>query len=175
MRLTTSCCATSSSRSFLGSTYHSTPLLFLAFARLRRLMKSLLSPRILIPRNVYTQPSPTRHAFATVAATVRPPLRPVTLIHTPCDRHHNSTLASSHADVEAGIFLPPSSQGNVVLYIFLSTVTHSILVPSRGQSTPMQEYQKLVQAGALRSDDHQTRIIQKLQTLHDALAVYDPP
>lgn len=38
----------------------------------------------------------------------------------------------------------------------------------------MQEYQKLVHAGALRSDDHQTRIIQKLQALHDALAVYDP-
>jgi protein AFG1 len=39
----------------------------------------------------------------------------------------------------------------------------------------MQEYHKLVQAGALRSDDHQTRIIQKLQSLHDAIAVYDPP
>ncbi|KAI9434449.1 AFG1-like ATPase [Lactarius indigo] len=39
----------------------------------------------------------------------------------------------------------------------------------------MQEYQKLVQVGALRSDDHQTRIIQKLQSLHDALAVYDSP
>jgi protein AFG1 len=39
----------------------------------------------------------------------------------------------------------------------------------------MQEYQKLVEAGALRSDDYQTRIIQKLQGLHDALAVYDPP
>ncbi|KAI0252070.1 ATPase [Lactifluus subvellereus] len=39
----------------------------------------------------------------------------------------------------------------------------------------MQEYQKLVEAGALRPDDHQTRIIQKLQGLHDALAVYDPP
>lgn len=39
----------------------------------------------------------------------------------------------------------------------------------------MQEYKKLVQAGALRLDDHQTRIIQKLQALHDALAVYDPP
>lgn len=39
----------------------------------------------------------------------------------------------------------------------------------------MQEYHKLVQVGALRSDDYQTRIIQKLQTLHDALAVYEPP
>ncbi|KAH9967032.1 AFG1-like ATPase [Lactifluus volemus] len=39
----------------------------------------------------------------------------------------------------------------------------------------MQEYRKLVEAGRLRSDDHQTRIIQKLQTLHDALAVYAPP
>ena len=47
--------------------------------------------------------------------------------------------------------------------------------PSGGQSTPMQEYEKLVKAGTLRSDDYQTQIIQKLQALHDALVVYDPP
>ncbi|KAH9036043.1 AFG1-like ATPase [Lactarius deliciosus] len=113
------------------------------------------SPRILIPRNIYTRPSLARHAFAT--ASVRPPLNPIPIIRTPCDRHHNSTLASSHADVDPAVFLPAHR------------------VPPRTQSTPMQEYQKLVQVGALTSDDHQTRIIQKLQSLHDALAVYDPP
>jgi len=39
----------------------------------------------------------------------------------------------------------------------------------------MKEYEKLVKAGTLRSDDYQTQIIQKLQALHDALVVYDPP
>jgi predicted ATPase len=43
------------------------------------------------------------------------------------------------------------------------------------QSTPMLEYEKLVDAGTLTSDDYQTQIIQKLQALHDALAIYDPP
>ncbi|KAF9006620.1 AFG1-like ATPase-domain-containing protein [Cyathus striatus] len=36
-------------------------------------------------------------------------------------------------------------------------------------------YTQLIEAGALRGDDHQTRIIQKLQTLHDNLLNYSPP
>ncbi len=39
----------------------------------------------------------------------------------------------------------------------------------------MHEYDKLVKAGKLTSDDYQTQIIQKLQALHDALNLYDPP
>jgi len=39
----------------------------------------------------------------------------------------------------------------------------------------MQEYEKLVATGTITPDDYQTQIIRKLQTLHDALAVYDPP
>ncbi|KAG6885600.1 hypothetical protein C0993_012347 [Termitomyces sp. T159_Od127] len=42
-------------------------------------------------------------------------------------------------------------------------------------TTPMGEYQKLIAAGALRGDEHQTRIIQKLQDLHDRLTGYSPP
>lgn len=42
-------------------------------------------------------------------------------------------------------------------------------------STPMEEYKKLIDKGALRADDHQTRIIQKLQDLHDQLRDYVPP
>ena len=90
-----------------GPTY--LPLLQLTL--LRRLMKSLHAPRILIPRNIYTQP---RHAFATaVVASVRPPLKPIPIIRTPCDRYYNSTLTSSHADVDSGIFLPPTNQGTL--------------------------------------------------------------
>lgn len=41
--------------------------------------------------------------------------------------------------------------------------------------TPLNRYKELIQTGVLRGDDHQTRIIQKLQDLHDRLANYDPP
>ena len=41
--------------------------------------------------------------------------------------------------------------------------------------TPLRQYQKLIDSGVLRGDDHQTRIIQKLQDLHDELLTYDPP
>lgn len=41
--------------------------------------------------------------------------------------------------------------------------------------TPLTEYQKLIDTGVLRGDDHQTRIIQKLQDLHDKLVDYNPP
>ena len=44
-----------------------------------------------------------------------------------------------------------------------------------GHLTPLQQYQKLIDSGVLRGDDHQTRIIQKLQDLHDELLNYDPP
>ncbi|KAJ6538495.1 AFG1-like ATPase-domain-containing protein [Mycena vulgaris] len=44
-----------------------------------------------------------------------------------------------------------------------------------GDNAPLTQYKKLVQTGALRGDDHQTRIIQKLQDLHDKLVGYDPP
>lgn len=41
--------------------------------------------------------------------------------------------------------------------------------------TPLDQYHRLVESGALRADDHQTRIIKRLQRLHDELATYDPP
>ncbi|TCD69225.1 hypothetical protein EIP91_008328 [Steccherinum ochraceum] len=49
--------------------------------------------------------------------------------------------------------------------------------PEQGSAilSPLQQYYKLVEAGTLRSDDHQTRIIGRLQRLHDDLASYDPP
>lgn len=51
---------------------------------------------------------------------------------------------------------------------YLTSVTSEYL-------TPLRQYQKLIDSGALRGDDHQTRIIQKLQDLHDELIRYVPP
>ncbi|KAA1473449.1 AFG1-like ATPase [Dentipellis sp. KUC8613] len=45
----------------------------------------------------------------------------------------------------------------------------------RSHSSPMQEYQKLVEKGTLRPDPHQTRIVQKLEDLHDVLRTYSKP
>ncbi|KAH9948425.1 AFG1-like ATPase [Amylocystis lapponica] len=39
----------------------------------------------------------------------------------------------------------------------------------------MQQYSKLLDTGTLRPDDHQTRIIEKLQRLHDEIIAYEPP
>lgn len=44
-----------------------------------------------------------------------------------------------------------------------------------GPVTPLSEYHKLIEAGILRDDAHQTRIIQKLQDLHNKLVDYNPP
>jgi peroxisome-assembly ATPase len=49
-----------------------------------------------------------------------------------------------------------------------------IFVPS-DPLTPLRQYQKLIESGVLRGDEYQTRIIQKLQELHDKLSKYDPP
>ncbi|KAF7290943.1 AFG1-like ATPase [Mycena chlorophos] len=40
---------------------------------------------------------------------------------------------------------------------------------------PLTQYRKLVRSGTLRGDDHQTRIIEKLQGLHDQLTHYTAP
>ncbi|TFK20359.1 AFG1 family mitochondrial ATPase [Coprinopsis marcescibilis] len=40
--------------------------------------------------------------------------------------------------------------------------------------TPLRQYEKLIDTGVLRGDDHQTRIIQKLQNLHTQLLDYEP-
>jgi len=41
--------------------------------------------------------------------------------------------------------------------------------------TPIEQYHKLLESGVLHGDDHQTRIIRKLQDLHDKLLHYTPP
>ena len=55
-----------------------------------------------------------------------------------------------------------------------SAVLQSIKDP-RPSTTPLEQYHRLLDSGALRGDDHQIRIIRKLQDLHDRLLHYSPP
>lgn len=42
-------------------------------------------------------------------------------------------------------------------------------------TSPLQKYHTMVETGALRPDDHQTKIIQILQDLYNELLEYSPP
>ncbi|KAF5387890.1 hypothetical protein D9615_000629 [Tricholomella constricta] len=89
---------------------------------------------------------------------------------TRSSRRFNSSLAvepnSSSRNVEHSLFGAPASN-----------MSNHRPQPTRKESTitPMSEYEKLIETGVLRGDEHQTRIIQKLQDLHDKLVDYNPP
>ncbi|KAF9782753.1 AFG1-like ATPase-domain-containing protein [Thelephora terrestris] len=53
----------------------------------------------------------------------------------------------------------------------------STIVTQRSKATtsPLQKYHTMVETGALRPDDHQTKIIQVLQDLYNRLLEYSPP
>ncbi|KAI9453069.1 AFG1-like ATPase-domain-containing protein [Russula earlei] len=89
------------------------------------------------------------------------------------------TSARSHTPIPNNVHAPTLQLSHTFrLYNSTLSSTHSTSpdasVVSRNYSTPIQEYDKLIEAGKLKSDDFQTQIIRKLQALHDALAVYDP-
>lgn len=115
-----------------------------------------LTSHITIPRNF---PS-ARPLLFPIPGSSRRLLNPISV--APCVPYsplYNSTLANT-----------PTTSANVDSNVVIQRV------PSESsQPTPMREYKKLVEAGTLRSDDYQTEIIQKLQALHDALALYHPP
>lgn len=120
-----------------------------------------LGSHLPIPRNLHSAPQRLPRPFLlSIAGASRHSLNPINVpACTPYSPLYNSTLAST----------PTTSaheDSNVI----------NQRVPSKSsQSTPMLEYNKLVEAGTLRSDDYQTQIIQKLQALHESLVLYDPP
>ncbi|EPQ59175.1 AFG1-like ATPase [Gloeophyllum trabeum ATCC 11539] len=100
-----------------------------------------------------------RLAHSTLVPRPRPALRPA-ILH----RRSNSSLAG-------GTHARPHVDDS-------SFYTHHLMGENNSRNshvTPLQQYHTLVQKGALKKDDHQTRIIQKLQKLHDQLANYEPP
>lgn len=53
---------------------------------------------------------------------------------------------------------------------------HQTSIPQHNDVlTPLFRYQELLETGVLRGDEHQTRIIQKLEGLHNKLVTYTPP
>ena len=119
-----------------------------------------LGPHIPIPRNVHSAPQRLPRPF--LLSNARHSLNPINLTAcTPYSRLYNSSPACTST---------PTTSADVD-----SNVITQRLSSKSSQSTPMHEYDKLVKAGKLTSDDYQTQIIQKLQALHDALNLYDPP
>ncbi|CAL1700466.1 unnamed protein product [Somion occarium] len=88
-------------------------------------------------------------------------------VHT--DRKRlNSSLALEHSPGSA----EPRSDASLLVDKHTNGNPRVPLAPS---STPLEQYFKLVESGTLKPDDHQTRIVQKLQRLHDELVTYKPP
>ncbi|KAJ3864953.1 AFG1-like ATPase-domain-containing protein [Lentinula novae-zelandiae] len=74
-----------------------------------------------------------------------------------------STSSSSTPSIEHNIFNGSTTNHN----------SHSS--QAHGHKQPLAHYHNLVESGTLRGDEHQTRIVQKLQHLHDELMDYTPP
>ncbi|KAJ7087415.1 AFG1-like ATPase-domain-containing protein [Mycena crocata] len=92
-----------------------------------------------------------------ILAARRLSLRPRTfLLYAPRRRHQSALASHSESSVHRPVPPPPAPRG-------------------ADDNEPLPRYRKLVESGALRGDNHQTRIIQKLQDLHDRLVGYDPP
>ena len=67
---------------------------------------------------------------------------------------------------------------SLLLHLFVRPTISTIVAAAHrvaGSITPLQRYYHLVESGTLRGDEHQTRIIQLLQDLHERLMTYDPP
>ncbi|KAF5393174.1 hypothetical protein D9757_001293 [Collybiopsis confluens] len=95
----------------------------------------------------------------------------IILARRPSTRTYNSSLSTSTTTVSV------ATDNNIVngpqptqLFRKSTSTTNP-----NGLKTPTAQYYKLLEDGALRGDEHQTRIIEKLQHLHDNLVNYTPP
>ncbi|KAJ3995531.1 AFG1-like ATPase-domain-containing protein [Lentinula boryana] len=91
-------------------------------------------------------------------------------VHT-AGKAYNSSLSTSTSSSTPSIEqnLLNSSPANHNFHSSKSTTK------PHGHKKPLVHYHNLVASGTLRGDEHQTRIIQKLQDLHDELMDYTPP
>ncbi|KAF4575161.1 AFG1 ATPase family protein [Pleurotus pulmonarius] len=80
----------------------------------------------------------------------------------------NSTLAeasTSSTPLPASLLKQPADNAS----------EHHTKIFKEDSSTPIARYHQLVESGILRGDEHQHRIIGRLQRLHNQLLSYDPP
>ncbi|EPS96013.1 hypothetical protein FOMPIDRAFT_1168014 [Fomitopsis schrenkii] len=81
-------------------------------------------------------------------------------------RRLNSSLAADRSTERQGL----DEREAAILHAQHSPPSQSELA----SSSPLSRYHKLVESGVLRYDEHQERIIGKLQKLHDEIAHYHP-
>ncbi|KAG6832167.1 hypothetical protein H0H92_004898 [Tricholoma furcatifolium] len=117
--------------------------------------------------------STPRRLVSNRAAQRRPLVLAAPVFQEPTSRRrYNSSLSiesnSSSRNVEPTLLATHSKP-------ISNTSQHPPQNTPAEELTPMGEYQKLITTGVLRDDEHQTRIIQKLQDLHDNLVGYSPP
>ncbi|EGO02011.1 hypothetical protein SERLA73DRAFT_177700 [Serpula lacrymans var. lacrymans S7.3] len=118
-------------------------------------MRSIARPQILTQRRRLLLSVPPRKRFI---STSTPRLSAKTQ-----GKAFNSSLAVDASNLAESSILNRSEATNV------------LTAAQKGALSPMQQYEKLVQTETLRVDDHQTRIIGKLQRLHDQIMTYAPP
>ncbi|KAH9833706.1 AFG1-like ATPase-domain-containing protein [Rhodofomes roseus] len=82
-------------------------------------------------------------------------------------RRLNSSLAADRTTERQGL----SDREAAILHAKYAPQSQS----EQATSSPLARYHKLVDSGVLRYDEHQERIIGKLQKLHDEVANYHPP
>ncbi|KAI9000793.1 AFG1-like ATPase [Trametes punicea] len=114
-----------------------------------------LRPHVTVSLPNRTSASALRHH----RAAIRAPLRPGVL--QSC-RHNTSVSVQRERELNGGRALH-------VRDVPLPSAIHEPPL------SPLQQYYRLVESGTLRSDEHQERIIQKLQRLHNDLLRYEPP
>ncbi|KAJ0167726.1 Protein AFG1 [Colletotrichum tanaceti] len=114
-------------------------------------------------------------ALPAAAATPRSLSRPNILRHSLCTSCQTNQVNNTRASRFACI--PKGHSKNVVQRRAASTVADA----TEGNTTstdhhgPIQEYDRRVDTGILRNDEHQRGIIQSLQHLHDELVKYHAP
>lgn len=83
-------------------------------------------------------------------------------------KRQNSSLAIEHgapSDISDALFLGKRKEPR----------TPPLPLAYKPRTTsPLEQYYKLVETGTLKADDHQTRIIERLQRLHDDLLHHNP-
>ncbi|KAK7470375.1 ATPase [Stygiomarasmius scandens] len=80
---------------------------------------------------------------------------------------YNSSLAAQSTTASVASILSTAQS--------ITSLHSDSSAPSKHHVKPLHHYHGLIESGTLRGDEHQTRIIQKLQDLHDRLIDYVPP
>ncbi|KXN92308.1 Lactation elevated protein 1 [Leucoagaricus sp. SymC.cos] len=126
--------------------------------------------------SAHPRPASSRCArFSTASAHLSPKQSPSNSLPKPPHRAQNSSLASVSPSTSPQGIDPGLLATNSTKALPTQTAQQTTIPPHNDVVTPLFRYKEHLETGVLRGDEHQTRIIQKLQDLHDKLVGYTPP